>query len=34
MVEAMRRALEKAGVEDEDVRSEDFFGYERTLEAA
>ena len=29
MVEAMRRALEKAGVEDEDVRSEDFFGYER-----
>ena len=28
MVEAMRSALDKAGVEDVDVRSEEFFGYE------
>jgi ferredoxin-NADP reductase len=28
MVEAMRATLEKAGVEDTDVRSEEFFGYE------
>ena len=28
MVEAMKAVLEKAGVEDTDVRSEEFFGYE------
>jgi len=28
MVEAMKSVLEKAGVEDTDVRSEEFFGYE------
>jgi ferredoxin-NADP reductase len=28
MVEAMRTALDKAGIEDVDVRSEEFFGYE------
>jgi ferredoxin-NADP reductase len=28
MVEAMKVVLEKAGVEDVDVRAEEFFGYE------
>jgi ferredoxin-NADP reductase len=28
MVDAMKRALDEAGVEDTDVRSEEFFGYE------
>ena len=31
MVEAMRATLEKAGIEDVDVRSEEFFGYETAL---
>ena len=33
MVEAMKAALEKAGVEDTDVRSEEFFGYESAVPA-
>jgi len=31
MVEAMKAVLEKAGVEDTDVRSEEFFGYETVV---
>jgi ferredoxin-NADP reductase len=31
MVEAMKAALENAGVEDTDVRSEEFFGYESAV---
>ncbi len=27
MVEGMRRALEQAGVSDEDIRMEEFYGY-------
>jgi ferredoxin-NADP reductase len=34
MVEAMKATLEKAGVEDTDVRSEEFFGYESAVPAA
>jgi ferredoxin-NADP reductase len=33
MVEAMKAALEKAGVDDTDVRSEEFFGYESAVPA-
>ena len=33
MVEAMKSALEKAGVDDTDVRSEEFFGYESAVPA-
>jgi ferredoxin-NADP reductase len=33
MVEAMKSELEKAGVEDTDIRSEEFFGYESAVPA-
>jgi ferredoxin-NADP reductase len=33
MVEAMKAALEKTGVEDTDVRAEEFFGYESAVPA-